>query len=240
MAVLTYSALSDLVLDRVQANTSTDAPISAAEMARMLNDSYAVVWQISGGSVKSVASATAWTPAQSSGTTGVATGLLTDIEEIIHAWATTTSGSTGGGATDFEMDRVELSQVEFYRRNTGQGTYAVPKMYAITRLATTTPADVNKVRLDYYPGVTGLYFPIEYVPQFTPIDSVTITTPDCNDLESRDIALIAAMRFAPLLGRAELVPAIAMDVSEATQKALERKWSALMQGKQDDARPLPV
>lgn len=240
MAVLTYSQISDLVLDRVQANTATDAPISATEMARFINDAFAMVWEISGGSLKSVASATAWTPAQTVDTTGKLTGILTDIDEIMHCWATATSGSTGGGSSDYELDRVELHRIEFLRRNQGLGTYAVPKLYAVTRLTTVTPADVNKVRLDFYPGVSGLYFPIAYVPQFTPIDSVTVTTPDVNDLESRDIALIAAMRFAPLLGRAELVPAIAMDVSEATQKALERKWSALMQGKQDDARPLPV
>ncbi len=29
---------------------------------------------------------------------------------------------------------------------------------------------MGKFRLDYYPGVTGFYFPADYLPEFTPMD----------------------------------------------------------------------
>jgi hypothetical protein len=83
--------------------------------------------------------------------------------------------------------------------------------------------------------VTAFYFPIEYVPQFTEIDSATVTTPDVNDLESRDIGLICAARIAPLVGRASLVPSILADVSSRTAAALDRKFRAMLDGKQDAA-----
>lgn len=233
MAVLAYSALQNLFLDRAGANVTTDAPVSAAEIARFLNEAYADVWEISGGSIKSVASATAWTSAQTA--TGVVVGILTDINEVIRMWASTTSGSVGVSTDDNELDRVELSHVQWLRKSSLTGTYARPKVYALTRLATTTPASVGLLRLDYWPSVTGFYFPMEYQPQFTEIDSSTVTTPDVNDLESRDIGLLAAARLAPLIGRAELVPSILADVSERTAKALERKMAALLSADQDSA-----
>lgn len=234
MAVLTYSEISDLALDRIQANVSTDAPFTAAQIARHLNDAYADVWEISGGSIKRVASATAWAVAQSADTTGKATGILTDINEVLHVWQTVTSGSTGGGSTDKELDRVDLSEIEWLRSNgTAFGGYAVPKVYAVTRLGTTTPADVNKHVLDYWPGVSGLYFPMHYVPQFTPIDSATVTTPDVNDVESRDIAYIAAVRMAQLIGRPELVPGLVMDISERNRHIVIRKDESKSSGDHD-------
>lgn len=231
MAVLSFAALQNLLLDRIQANVSTDAPLSAAEIARFLNEAYADIWEISGGGVKTVASATAWTSASSM--TGVVTGLLTDIHEITRIWSSTTAASVGVSSGDNELDRTELSMVQWLRKSFMTGSYDRPKVYAATRLATAVPGSVGNHRLDYWPSVTGYYFPTEYVPQFTEIDSVTVTTPDVNDLESRDIGLLAAARAAPLIGRAELVPSILADVSSRTAAALERKMKSLLSGNQD-------
>lgn len=231
MAVLDFAALQNLFLDRLQANVATDPPFSAAEIARALNDAYADVWEISGGGTKTVASATAWVSAQTA--TGVVTGLLTDINAVLHVWASTTSGSVGVSAGDNELDKCELSMVQWLRKSSLTGTYDRPKVYAVSRIATAVPGAVGLHRLDYWPSVTGYYFPTEYKPQFTPIDSVTVTTPDVNDLESRDIGLIAAAQRAPLIGRAELVPSILADVSNRTSEALRRKMKALLSADQD-------
>lgn len=233
MAILVFSEISSLAQDRAQVNVATDAPLSAAEIARFINDAYSDVWEISGGSVKRVAGATAWATQPTADATGVSLGILTDIDEVIDLWATTTSASTGGGSGDVPLDRVEQAYIMHMRAASGYGSYTTPQVYALSKLATVTPADVNKMRLDVFPGASGIYFPIHYVPQFSPIDSATVTTPDVNDLESRDIALLAAARIAPLVGRAELVPSILADVSQRTQEAIERKMSALLYGKQD-------
>lgn len=219
------------MLDRIQANTSTDAPFSAAEIARFLNDAYSDVYEISESSHKTVASATAWTSAETA--TGYVVGLLTDMRDVLHCWASTTSGSVGRSSGDVELDRVELSRVLALRQSSMTGTYALPKVYAISRVATVTPASVGLHRLDYWPSVTGFYFPIMYLPQLTEIDSATVTTPDVNDIESRDIGLLAAARAAPLVGRHDLVPSILADVSERTARALERKMKTLLHAGQD-------
>lgn len=78
-----------------------------------------------------------------------------------------------------------------------------------------------------------MYLPTQYAAQFAPIDSATVTTPDVNDLESRDIALLAAARIAPLAGRAELVPSILADLSANTQAALARMIRAMLDAKHD-------
>lgn len=231
MATLTYSQLSTLFLNRVQANTPTDAPIDAATIAEHLNQAYAELWEMSGGAVKTVASATAWTSAQTA--TGVVTGILTDINEILSVWASTTSGSVGVSSGDNLLDKAELPFIQWLRKSFLTGTYDRPKCYAVTRLATTTPASVGLHRLDYWPSVTGYYLATEYVPQFTPIDSSTVTTPDLNDLESRDLALLAAMDAAPLIGRAELVPGIAASITSKNGLIALRKRQALLAGDQD-------
>jgi hypothetical protein len=129
---------------------------------------------------------------------------------------------------------VDISEIEWYRENqTHLGSYTKPKLYAVTRNYTTTVADVNKIRLDVWPGVTGIYLPIHYIPQFTAIDSATVTTPAVNDIESRDIGLLAASRMAQLMGRHELVPGILADISQRTAEGLERKMASLMHGRQD-------
>lgn len=232
MAVLVYSELKNLAFDRAQVNVTVDAPISDTEFARFINDAYSDIWPPSGGRLKTVASATAWTSAQTA--TGQVVGILTDVEDIRHVWASTTSGSVGVSSGDYELDRVELSRI-FALRADGSGypTYLKPREYAISRKATTTPASVNLLQLDYWPSVTGYYLPIAYVPQFTPIDSATVTTPDVNDIESRDIALLAASRIAQAVGRAELVPGILADISTRTQTAIQRKLEALLDARQD-------
>ena len=231
MAVLNFAALQNLFLDELQANVATDAPFTAAEIARFLNDAYADVWEASGGAIKNVASATAWTSAHTA--TGVVTGILTDIREITRIWASTTSASVGVSSGDNELDRAELSMIQWLRKSALTGAYDRPKCYAATRLATVTPSSVGIHRLDYWPSVIGYYLPTEYIPQLTEIDSVTVTTPDVNDIESRDIGLLAAARGAPLIGRAELVPSIMARVTSKAGLAIIRKRAAMLSGDQD-------
>lgn len=230
MAVLTLAQIKLLMLDRAQANVATDAPATVAEQERFINEAYADLWEISGGSVKRVASATAWTSASTA--TGIVAGILTDIAEVISLFQTTVSGSTGS-ETDTELDQVELGYIKHVRGAFGYSNYSVPKLFALTRTATLTPADVGKLRLDYWPSVTGFFFPVHYRPQFTILDDTVVTTPDVNDLESRDIGLLAAAKLAPLIGRAELVPSILADVSQRTSEMLERKLRSLVSADQD-------
>jgi hypothetical protein len=225
LAVLVYSEIQNLALDRAQANVTTDAPFSSAEIARIINDAFADIWEISGGSVKRVASATAWTSAQLA--TGIVAGILTDIGEVASLFQTTTSGSTGA-ATDAQVRLVELDHILHLRSTAGMGTYTVPKVAAITPMSTDTPADVQKMQLDYWPGVTGFYFPLHYKRKFSPIDSATVTTPDVTDLESRDIGLLAGARMAQVTDRSDLVPGILADISQRTQAAIARKLEALV------------
>jgi len=171
-------------------------------------------------------------------TAGTLIESITDASNLIMTKpatdSTATARSFSPSSSTNELERAELSEIEWLRSNgSGLGGYAAPKIYAVSRQETATPAGVNKVVLDVYPGVAALYFPVHYIPQFTPIDSATVTTPDVNDLLSRDIALMAAARMAPLVGRAELVPSIVTDVSERTRHALERKEKALQSGDQD-------
>lgn len=234
MAVLIYSEISDLFLDDLQANVATDAPFTAAEIARALNDAYALIWEASGGAPIRATAGTLWNEAPTADTKGILTGKLTSVEEITHLYVSADVGSVGDSAADAELERAELSEIIWRRRNTaGLGTYGTPKLYALVRTHTVTPADVNKLRCEFWPAKSGVYLPAEYVPQFTAIDSATVTTPAVNDLESRDIAHLAALMKAPLVGRAELAPGIAALLSERTQARLERKLSALMEGKQD-------
>lgn len=234
MSVLTYSEISSRALDRVAANVSTNAPVDSTTIARFINTAYAKIWNLSGGQTKRVQSASAWTASQTT-TAGFLTSSLTDIEEVQEAFASGTSTSEGYESGDKRMDRVELSELHFYRRSNGLPGYDKPQLYAISKTHTTTAADVNKVRLDFWPVVANFYVPIWYVPQFTPIDSATVTTPACNDLESLDIALLTAMDLAPLLNRPELVPVIQSELSENTRVGLERQRRAMTDGKQEYA-----
>lgn len=238
MATLTYTEMSDLFLDRLQANVTTDGPLSAAEILRRLNEAYATVWELSGGAITNVTGAsTTWTPAPTIATDGKLVGVLRDINEIMHVGATTVGVSAVlGDASVFELDRVEKSRIVWLRSSSGVGTYAIPQMYAVTRVRASSDvaANVGRYDLDVWPGIVGYYFPMEYVKQFAPLAGSGTDVPDVNDIESRDIPLLAALSTAPLVGRAEFAPGIAADISQRTQQALERKMSALIQAKQDE------
>lgn len=230
MAVLTYTEISNLALDALQANVATDAPFTAAELLRYINDAYNMLWEESGGGIKVAKGSTLWVTQPDS--SGALTGKTTDINEITHLWALT-ADNFGGAAGDVELEKVDSSELFWRRAHSGVGTYTVPKIYAVSRLATATDADVNKVQVDIYPAAAGRYYPAEYVPQFTPLDNATITVPDLNDTESRDVAFVAALWMAPAVGRAELVPGISARVSERTAKIIARRTSAQVAGKQD-------
>ena len=232
MAVLTFSQIQDIVFDRCQINTATDAPVSAAEFLRRVNSAYRTMWEIEGGSFKKVTSATAWTSAQSA--TGVVTGILTDIDEILHVFGSTTSGSTGFSTGDVELNRADYSEIMGLRQTVGYGSYTYPKLYSVMRLATVTPASVGLLQLDYWPSVTGYYLPTHYVPMLTPLDASVVTTPDLTDTGSEALALLAARQIAPLVGRAELVPAIDEDIQLVHPLLYERIQSAQLVGKQDE------
>jgi len=155
---------------------------------------------------------------------------------------TLTSNATANGTVTLtfsptesgnELDRRDLSYIHWLRSNS-VGAYTVPKIYALVMVASPGTTDVNKAILEYWPGSTGYYFPLHYVPQMVPMD-VTITTPDVNDLESADIAHLAALNFAALNGRAELAETCALKLSENTRLALDRKLASMVAGKQDDA-----
>jgi hypothetical protein len=234
MAVLTFTEIEEGLLNALVANPATDAPFATAEKLRAVNEAYAQVWEIGGPSVKNVASATAWTTADTA--TGVVTGILQEINEILHVYASSTSGSVGVSSGDNELDRVELSMLEWLRKSNLTGTYTRPQCYAISRISTgNVAAAVNLIQLNYWPSVTGFFFPIKYLPQFTPAASIGSTVPDVNDLESYDIAWLAAADLAPRIGRSDLVPGLLMKVSSGTAKALERKMAAMMSGDQDNA-----
>lgn len=91
MGVLTYSDITQRIQDEIVANVTTDAPVSAAELLRAVNDAYATVWEISGGGIKMVGSPTAWQTAQSA--TGIVYGLLTDVKDVLHLYASSTAPS---------------------------------------------------------------------------------------------------------------------------------------------------
>jgi hypothetical protein len=299
MAVLAYSDIVSAIEDLVQSSASTDNPLTVDStlLPRFINRAYRTVWELEGGAYKKASSKTAWAGAQLC--TGTAIGLLPDIDEALHVYATTTgdisvgattgntttlltsstafvtnnitagmdiagtnvgtgarvlyvtdasnltmsvvSGGSGGSSTKtftptdgpYELNRSDLSLIQALRSTSGYGSYSIPKVYSITRLDTTTPSAVGLVQLDWWPSVTGYYFPIHYVPILTPLDSATVTTPNVTDIGSEDIAYLAAAELAPLLGRAELVPSITLRLSERTRLALERRESALLAAKSD-------
>jgi hypothetical protein len=234
MAVLLYSEISDLVLDRIQANVATDAPFTAAEILRHINEAYADVYQISGGGFKLVAASNIWS---GGGTASLAAqrALLPSIQtidQIIQVWASTVVTSDGAESGDVPLDRVDYATINRLHASSGLGTYATPKVYAIIR-GVATDTTTNLPTLYWWPSKAGFYFPASYVELFDPFDGGASDYPNVNDIESRDIALLAAARMAPLVGASEFVPAIMMDVSERTRAALDRKLQALMDARQD-------
>jgi hypothetical protein len=232
MAVLVYSELSSHVLDALEANVTTDAPIAAAEMARALNNGYQLVYENEGGGLTKVASATAWTTAESA--TGVVTGVLTDVKEVVAVIASSTSGSTGFSSGDRILSRVEYNEILYMRgHGGGHGTYTTIQKYSLSRLNTSTPASVGFMQLDYWPSVTGFYLPTHYIRQFVPIDSVTVTTPDCSDIGSRDIVWLAAIDLAPRIGRQRFIPTLQANLSKGMVALLTRKKRALETGDQN-------
>jgi len=235
MGVLTVTEMIDLALDRIQANVSVDPAFTDTELMRYLNDAYADVWEMSGGAMKRVAGGTLWTPQPAASTDGILTSVLTDIGEVKDLLVSSNSGSTGDVvAGDQPLDPVDLAEVMFLREHESLfGAYARPRVYALTRNFSTLPADVNKLRLDVWPGKVGAYFPTHYVPQFVALDYVGVTVPSVNDIESRDIYLLAAAAMAPRAGRTEFVPDILKDISQRTQAGLARKQSALLDARAD-------
>jgi hypothetical protein len=146
--------------------------------------------------------------------------------------STTTARTFSPTESTNELRRAELSEIQWLRSNSTVGTYVTPKKFALVYHASPGGTDVNKLILEYWPSTTGYYFPIHYTPQFVPLDS-TITTPDANDLESRDIGHLAAFNLATLNGRSELATACAFKLSENTRLGLDRKIAAMLQSKQD-------
>jgi hypothetical protein len=268
-----------------------DAPVSDAEFARYINDALRDVWEMSGGRLKTVPSATAWTSSETA--LGTVTGILTDVQEIVHLHQTsqapvvvscvevpgyaltlpsgtfpativprmvatgahvaagaivmavatdrtsvTLSALISGSQTEnvtfspvdgTEMERKPLSYIHYLNSFPGgYGSYTKPKVYAITRIATPSAGTTNLLQLDYWPGVSGFYFPLAYVPQFLEIDAVTNTVPDVNDLEARDAALMAAIRLAVTYGRPEFVPNIFADLSTRGQEIMQLKAKAVV------------
>jgi hypothetical protein len=239
MANLIYSEMSTMFLGRLQSNVATDpdAPFTAAEILERLNDAYATLWELSGGGVTNVTgAATTWTPSPTTLTDGKLVGVLRDIKEVMHLGATTASNTAVmGDAGVFELDPVEKSQIVWLRSNSTIGAYAVPTMFSVTRVRASSDvaANVGRYDLDVWPGVAGYFFPMEYVRQFVPLAGAGTDVADVDDLESRDIPLLAALTACPLGGRAELAPSIAAEISQRTQQAMERKRKALISADQD-------
>lgn len=240
MANLTAADLETRFLDRLQINVTTDPPIatvaSAGSVAAsktyvFLNEAFATVWEIWGGSVTAATSATLWTPDVTADTTGKLTGDLQTIKEIVNVWTTTTSGSTGGGSGDLILELTDLQEIEWLRsHSTGLGTYTESQKYAVTMVSSSNAAaSSNKWLLDVWPGISGRYYPAHYIPQFTALAAAT-DVPDLPDLAQHDIYLLAALNAADLIGRGEFKASIQADLSEKTRLTLERKSESLVSG----------
>jgi hypothetical protein len=178
---------------------------------------------------KAIKHTDAWDEASTSATTGKLTGKVVDVGDIIMVFRTATD--VVPDADDPVLDPVDPARIYYLRQSTGLGGYGSSKLYAAVRDATTTAADVNRVLLELYPAVASEFIGMHYIPQFTVLADGE--TPNVNDLESRDIAYIAAMRLAPLMGRASMLPSIALMISRRTQLGLERKIEALLHARQD-------
>ena len=132
----------------------------------------------------------------------------------------------------YKLDPAPLEMV--LSRKRGSLSYASPMLYHAIRNASPGSTDVGKWAMHYFPGVAGFYFPIWYAPQFVPMSS-TITTPDVNDLEGRDIGHLAALYLVNHAGRSDLAEGIAMKLSQNTKLALDRKFGAAADARADAA-----
>jgi hypothetical protein len=164
---------------------------------------------------------------------------VTDTSNITMTQAATDSTATSRTFSPVtgtvELEKTDLAQIEWLRNNsTGLGTYLAPQMYAASMIATGTAANVNFLRLDYWPGITAYYFPCSYIAQFTSLAAAT-DVPDTPDIGQRDIAHLAAWDMAPLVGRTDLSDAIARKVSEKSQALLALRKEAMVDARQDDA-----
>ncbi len=239
MATPDYATLEAIALDAMQCNVATDAPFTTAEKLRDFNEAYATMWQIEGGRVTSINHADAWATATID-STGSLVSDVTDIEEVLFAWVSTTQASIGTTAGDLLLDRVERDEIMWHRNRSLGGTYLVPKLFSIEQISAATggthDTTVNRVRLDMYPAVAtvNLYLPIRYRATFTPLtNGANDTVPELTDLGARDAALLWAAACAPRAGRAELVPGIMSRVSDRTTQVLERKQRALQSADQE-------
>lgn len=236
MATLTYTELSALFLNRIQGNVATDPPFNAAQILERINEAYGTVWELSGGAISNVnGAATTWTPSPTIAADGKLVGILRDINEIMHVGVTVSATALVGDVGVGELRRVERARIVWLRNNTQSLSYARPRIYAVTRVRASSDvaANVGRHDLDVWPGRVGDYYPMEYVKQFAPLAGSGTDVPDVDDIESRDIALLAAFTACPLAGRAEFASSIAADISQRTQQLLERKYGALLQAKQD-------
>lgn len=230
LSVLTLTEITDYALDRLQANVATDAPFTTAQINRQINDAYADIWDLTGTSVTKANHATLWTPSPAVSGTLLLTGVLANFKELLHVFLSTTVSSVGTTAGDVELTRMELPEI-LYRRNS-TALYGNTVGYAVERPEAAAAADVGKTNLHLWPASSATqYFPAHYIKTKTDLSTGT-DVPDVTELESRDIALIAAARLAPLSGRAELVPSLLADVSERTQVAMQAKFRALLEPKQ--------
>jgi hypothetical protein len=233
MAVLLYSEIRDRALDRIQANVATDPAFTSAEEARHINEAYADIYEISGGGIVSASHTTIWEVYVNLVTFSTKASISSRIGTVVHLYAATAAVDTAETALYPMLERVEQSRIKYLNRNSDL-IYSTPQCYSITRIDETDETRIPRLRLDIFPNyVAGFFYPIDYIPQFTEIDSATNTQPSVSDIESRDIALLAAARMAPLIGASELVPSIVMDLSERTRAALDRKLKALMDASQD-------
>jgi hypothetical protein len=228
MAVPIVSEMRTTVRDRTVTNSTLNQPITDVEILRELNEAYTDIWEYFGLSTTQAAHATLWTPSPPVAGNFVFAGQVANIKEILRVFRSTTAGSVGVTAADFELDRIELTEM-MYRRRVSD-LYADPQCYALERPdAAGVAADVGKIRLHLWPdiGTTVYYLPAHYVKTKTAL-SADSDSPDVPELLARDISLIAAARLCPAASRTDDVYAsIVSDISERTRNAMEgatRAW----------------
>lgn len=242
MATLTYTEVETMIKYALVANTSTDAPIAAAEYLEAINHSYQVVWEASGGRLSRKNHVDAWSSASLASGEFMLTGDLTDIADVEVMFYSTTQTSVGDQTTDKPLHQVKWGVLQHRRGSSAYGSasqvYGTPQIWAPAKLvALDTSSDINKLTVYVWPPASGTaYFPIHYRPQFVPMDGGSTDTFNLTDIETRDVGWYAAMLLAPRIGRAELLPQFALNLSESTQKSLERKLAAMLDAAQDDAR----
>lgn len=226
MAVPILADLRTAVRDYTVTNVTVDPPISDAVALRTLNDAYADIWEATGSSATKAAHATLWTPSPPVAGNFIFAGAVANIKEVLRIFRSTTVGSVGSTAADFELDRMELSEMNFRRRSAD--IYPDPIAYALERSEPAAAADVGKLTLHIYPdiGSTVYYLPAHYVKTKTDL-SADADVPDLTELLARDVALLAAVRLAPRVGRPELVGDLEKQFSERTREAFrgrDRAW----------------